>query len=68
MNVSSIISSLVDANREKIVGATRFSYKKGTNLDKLEENKNFPNKKNSSIYEPSNSNSKGNSTNRSSME
>ena len=49
MNVSSIISSLVDANKDKIVGATRFSYKKGTNLDKLEENKNFPNKKNSRI-------------------
>jgi len=35
MNVSNIISSLVDANKDKIVGGTRFGYKKNTNFDKL---------------------------------
>ncbi len=62
MNVSNIITSLVEANKGKIA-ANRFSNpKKQSNFDKLEESKLFPNKKNSSIYEPSN---RGNSTNRS---
>lgn len=68
MNVSNIISSLVEANKNKIVsGNTRFAnVKKDTNFDKLEEFKLFPNKKNSSIYEPNTgSNSKGGSTQRS---
>lgn len=48
MNVSNIISSLVEANRGRIVTGNR--YKKDSNFDKLEEFKLFPNKKNSSIY------------------
>ena len=69
MNVSNIISSLVEANKNRIVATnTRFgNTKKETNFDKLEEFKLFPNKKNSSIYEP-NTASKGASTNRSHQE
>lgn len=53
MNVSNIISSLVEANRGRIVTGSRYgNHKKDTNFDKLEEFKLFPNKKNSSIYEP----------------
>jgi hypothetical protein len=67
MNVSNIISSLVEANKNRIVTNTRFgNTKKETNFDKLEEFKLFPNKKNSSIYEPNTaSNAKGGSTSRS---
>lgn len=65
MNVSNIISSLVEANKNRIVtGSTRFSNKRDSNFDKLEEFKLFPNKKNSSIYEPSSS-AKGSGTHRS---
>lgn len=53
MNVSNIISSLVEANKGRIVAGNRFIHpKKDNNFDKLEEFKLFPNKKNSSIYEP----------------
>jgi 5'-AMP-activated protein kinase catalytic alpha subunit len=70
MNVSNIISSLVEANKNKIVSSTRFgNAKKETNFDKLEEFKLFPNKKNSSIYEPNTaSNTKGGSSSRSHQE
>ena len=57
LNVSNIISSLVQANKGKLVGTgMRFGQKnqekKESNFDKLEEFKLFPNKKNSSIYQP----------------
>ena len=56
LNVSNIISSLVEANKGKLVGnGMKFGQKnekKESNFDKLEEFKLFPNKKNSSIYEP----------------
>jgi hypothetical protein len=55
MNVSNIISSLVEANKNKLVsnpiGNNRFGYnrKNEANFDKLEEFKIFPKKKTSSI-------------------
>ena len=55
LNVSNIITSLVEANKGKLVGQARFQTRqreKDSNFDKLEEFKLFPNKKNSSIYEP----------------
>lgn len=61
MNVSNIISSLVEANKNKLVAGTttnRFNRKNDANFDKLEEFKIFPKKKTSSIYEPPGSNSK----------
>ena len=58
MNVSNIISSLVEANKAKIVNRVGIPAREGStparesNFDKLEDFKLFPNKKNSSIYEP----------------
>jgi hypothetical protein len=52
MNVSNIISSLVEANKGRIVSGGRFNNKRDSNFDRVEEAKLFPNKKNSSIYEP----------------
>jgi hypothetical protein len=57
MNVSNIISSLVEANKNKLINkatqpATTTS-KANEILSLKEEFKLFPNKKNSSIYEPS---------------
>lgn len=60
-NVSSIISSLVEANKNKLVsGSTLASkiVKKQDNFDKPEEFKLFPKKKTSSIYDQSSSASK----------
>lgn len=64
MNASNIISSLVEANKNRLVAKNRFAnpIKKQTYFEKLEEFKLFPDKKNSSIYEPSQS--KGGSTSR----
>jgi hypothetical protein len=57
MNVSNIISSLVEANKNKLVANTvnnRFARKNETNFDKLEEFKLFPKKKTSSINDSMN--------------
>ena len=52
MNVSNIISSLVEANKKKLVEPSqKFGKKNDANFDKLEEFKLFPKKKTSSIYE-----------------
>lgn len=57
MNVSNIISSLVEANKNKLVagsGNNRFNRKNDANFDKLEEFKIFPKKKTNSIYDNGN--------------
>lgn len=58
MNVSNIISSLVEANKNKLINkpihpATTTAAKSNELLFNREDFKLFPNKKNSSIYEPS---------------
>ena len=63
MNVSNIITSLVEANKGRIVTGQGRTNPKKDNFDKVEDFKLFPNKKNSSIYEPSPS--RGTSTKRS---
>lgn len=60
-NVSNIITSLVQANKVKLISANGQGskvVKKQDNFDKLEEFKLFPNKRNSSIYENTPTNSK----------
>ena len=57
MNVSNIISSLVEANKNKLINKpvqpmTTIAAKRDDIFNK-EDFKLFPNKKNSSIYEPS---------------
>jgi hypothetical protein len=57
-NVSSIISSLVEANKNKLVSGNNLAnkiVKKQDNFDKPEEFKLFPKKKTSSIYDQSTS-------------
>ena len=49
MNVSNIISSLVEANKNKLIGKATHKNKKTEHFEK-EDFKIFPNKKNSSIY------------------
>ena len=66
MNVSNIITSLVEANKNRIVSGGGRAHPKKDNFDKMEDFKLFPNKKNSSIYEPSPS--RGTSTKRSEPE
>ena len=54
--MSNIISSLVEANKNKLINKNKpatSTVKKNDYFSKLEEFKEFPNKKNSSIYEPS---------------
>jgi hypothetical protein len=69
MNVSNIITSIVEANKNKLAsGASRIGRKPDSNFDKLEEFKEFPKKKNSSIYDQSSSNSKGAMTSRSGVD
>lgn len=58
MNVSNIISSLVEANKNKLINKpiqpmTTIAAKRDDILFNKEDFKLFPNKKNSSIYEPS---------------
>ena len=57
MDVSNIISSLVEANKARIVHAAKVGPKDGkqpkdSQFDKVEDAKLFPHSKNSSIYEP----------------
>lgn len=58
MNVSNIISSLVEANKNKLINKpiqpmTTIAAKREDLMFNKEDFKLFPNKKNSSIYEPS---------------
>ncbi len=69
MNVSNIISSLVEANKNKLINKpiqplTTIAGRRDEIMFNKEDFKLFPNKKNSSIYEPSSA-SKVSSTSRS---
>jgi hypothetical protein len=66
--VSTIISSLVEANKSKLVSGNTLANKitkKQDNFDKLEEFKIFPKKKASSIYDQNTSVNKSALTSRS---